>query len=225
MFTVKPRSHCPDFCPELPRLEKSGRFLNIRGDTLLQSLWFWIILDRSLKIGMRSRQFGTCSSRFKPIFSNLEAFLYYSWTVLRPPGVTVVASGWIVKPRAHCPVIFPNGHDWPRPNFCQIREKSASFPTLSRLCHGLATNTEDCRTNIPRFESRFMPNYHDLVGFLGITPRCLHDNVKNHPELSRMCYGLSRMCYGLSRLLTIVWRVTPKFARHTGGTTVPQRWQ
>jgi hypothetical protein len=28
--------------------------------------------------------------------------------------------------------------------FCKLREKSASFPTLSRLCHGLATNTEDC---------------------------------------------------------------------------------
>jgi hypothetical protein len=90
--------------------------------------------------------------------------------------------------------------------FFKIWEKSASFPAVLRPCHDLATNTEDCGRNIQRFGSLFMPNYHDFVRILGITPRCLHDNVRNHPELSRMCYGLSR-------LPTIVWRFPPKYAR------------
>jgi hypothetical protein len=78
-------SICPELCPNWPQHKKSGWFLYIRADTLLQSWWFLIILERSWNIGIPSGQSRTWSKQSvaDPIITNLKIFLRSSWTTVR----------------------------------------------------------------------------------------------------------------------------------------------
>jgi hypothetical protein len=76
--------------PEWSRLKESGLLLYIRGDTLMQSWWFLIIIEKDLyNIVICSRQLLTCSGKQSGI---KQIYFKYSWLFLRLSWIAVGTS-------------------------------------------------------------------------------------------------------------------------------------
>jgi hypothetical protein len=148
---------------------------------------------------MRSRQFGTCSSRFNPISSNLETFVRYSWPVLKPSrkaGIPHVAS---CSHRHTVSILSRMSTISPDP-ILQIGKNRLN----SRPCHDLATAFQRIlRTGAGLYYglkadlSRIATIWHDLSGLHHGVFTTTSRLIQNYRECATVYHVFWRLYDGL----------------------------